>query len=321
MQEEYAKLKAVKEEMQKYIRELEQKNDDLERTNRCAMFSLGDFESKLNDALERNAILESELDEKDELAETVQRLRDEARDLKQELAVRQQKSAASVAACHKENIMQSPLPMTPTSQMNGSQSTIPMETDSAIIQQTPVSLDNSSNSLSGIGGNTQTPNMLNTILNELNLKQQQQQQQQNSLSPMTPNFKQINGVSSSTQSSTFPNTPNSYLNGTQQQQQQQQQQQIPVTPSIRISALNYVGDALRKVTVSALLSGIDIDQYLINKIIQTCLNLILFFHIHSQWNQGSYHNVILSKTVEVRPFQSTTHQGNVERTHQIQPFI
>lgn len=56
------------------------------------MFSLGEFESKLNEALERNAILESELDEKDELAETVQRLRDEARDLKQELAVRQLKA-------------------------------------------------------------------------------------------------------------------------------------------------------------------------------------------------------------------------------------
>lgn len=34
LQEELAKLKAVKDEMQKYIRELEQKNDDLERTNR-----------------------------------------------------------------------------------------------------------------------------------------------------------------------------------------------------------------------------------------------------------------------------------------------
>ena len=55
--------------------------------SRCAMFSLGEFESKLNEALERNAILESELDEKDELAETVQRLRDEARDLKQGLFV------------------------------------------------------------------------------------------------------------------------------------------------------------------------------------------------------------------------------------------
>ena len=34
LQEELAKSNAVKEEMHKYIRELEQKNDDLERTNR-----------------------------------------------------------------------------------------------------------------------------------------------------------------------------------------------------------------------------------------------------------------------------------------------
>jgi hypothetical protein len=55
------------------------------------MFSLAEFEAKINEALERNAILESELDGKDELAETVQRLKDEARDLQQELAVRQRK--------------------------------------------------------------------------------------------------------------------------------------------------------------------------------------------------------------------------------------
>ena len=34
LQEDLAKSNAVKEEMHKYIRELEQKNDDLERTNR-----------------------------------------------------------------------------------------------------------------------------------------------------------------------------------------------------------------------------------------------------------------------------------------------
>jgi hypothetical protein len=50
------------------------------------MFSLAEFEAKINEALERNAILESDLDE---LAETVQRLRDESRDLRQELAVSQ----------------------------------------------------------------------------------------------------------------------------------------------------------------------------------------------------------------------------------------
>lgn len=41
--------------------------------------SLQDFEAKLNQAIERNAFLESELDDKDYLMESVQRLKDEAR--------------------------------------------------------------------------------------------------------------------------------------------------------------------------------------------------------------------------------------------------
>lgn len=41
--------------------------------------SLGEFESKLNYALERNVLLESELDEKESLKTMVQRLKDEAR--------------------------------------------------------------------------------------------------------------------------------------------------------------------------------------------------------------------------------------------------
>lgn len=51
--------------------------------------SLEDFEQRLNQAIERNAFLESELDEKENLLESVQRLKDEARDLRQELAVQQ----------------------------------------------------------------------------------------------------------------------------------------------------------------------------------------------------------------------------------------
>ena len=61
------------------------------------MFSLGEFESKLNEALERNAILEIELDEKDELAEVVQRLRDDLREHKQELTVRQHKAHKEIS--------------------------------------------------------------------------------------------------------------------------------------------------------------------------------------------------------------------------------
>lgn len=41
--------------------------------------SLGEFETKMNVAIERNALLESELDEKESLQAMVQRLKDEAR--------------------------------------------------------------------------------------------------------------------------------------------------------------------------------------------------------------------------------------------------
>ncbi|KAE8579714.1 hypothetical protein XENTR_v10024159 [Xenopus tropicalis] len=84
-----SQTKAVRDQLQKYIRELEQANDDLERAKRATIMSLEDFEQRLNQAIERNAFLESELDEKENLLESVQRLKDEARDLRQELAVQQ----------------------------------------------------------------------------------------------------------------------------------------------------------------------------------------------------------------------------------------
>lgn len=77
-----------RETLQKYVRELEQTNDDLERTKRNTVQSLDDFESRLNQEMERNALLEHELDEKDTLHAMVQRLKDETRDLRHELAVR-----------------------------------------------------------------------------------------------------------------------------------------------------------------------------------------------------------------------------------------
>lgn len=86
---ELAETTAVKDHLQKYIRELEQSNDDLERAKRATIMSLEDFEQRMNHVIERNAFLESELDEKENLLESVQRLKDEARDLRQELAVKQ----------------------------------------------------------------------------------------------------------------------------------------------------------------------------------------------------------------------------------------
>ncbi|XP_068581696.1 nuclear distribution protein nudE homolog 1-A-like isoform X2 [Cebidichthys violaceus] len=86
-----AETTAVRDQLHKYIRELEQANDDLERTKRATIMSLEDFEQRMNQVIERNAFLESELDEKENLLESVQRLKDEARDLRQELAVQQVK--------------------------------------------------------------------------------------------------------------------------------------------------------------------------------------------------------------------------------------
>ncbi|KAK9539700.1 hypothetical protein VZT92_002202 [Zoarces viviparus] len=95
LEEDLAQTTAVRDHLQKYIRELEQSNDDLERTKRATIMSLEDFEQRMNHVIERNAFLESELDEKETLLESVQRLKDEARDLRQELAVRQKERRPS----------------------------------------------------------------------------------------------------------------------------------------------------------------------------------------------------------------------------------
>ncbi|XP_034399285.1 nuclear distribution protein nudE homolog 1 [Cyclopterus lumpus] len=95
LEEDLAQTTAVRDHLQKYIRELEQSNDDLERTKRATIMSLEDFEQRMNHVIERNAFLESELDEKENLLESVQRLKDESRDLRQELAVRQKERRPS----------------------------------------------------------------------------------------------------------------------------------------------------------------------------------------------------------------------------------
>lgn len=92
LQDENVQIKAVRDEMQKYIRELEQTNDDLERAKRATICSLDEFDARLNNAIERNAFLENELEEKEQLIITVQRLKDESRDLKGELALNSRKS-------------------------------------------------------------------------------------------------------------------------------------------------------------------------------------------------------------------------------------
>ncbi|XP_037610586.1 nuclear distribution protein nudE-like 1-A isoform X2 [Sebastes umbrosus] len=92
LEDDLGQTRSIKEQLHKYVRELEQSNDDLERAKRATIESLETFEQRLNQAIERNAFLESELDEKECLLVSVQRLKDEARDLRQELAVRERHS-------------------------------------------------------------------------------------------------------------------------------------------------------------------------------------------------------------------------------------
>ena len=72
LQSELSEIKANHQELNTYIRELEQQSDDLERAKRSTLASVEDFESRLNSAIERNAFLESELDEKESLKAAVQ---------------------------------------------------------------------------------------------------------------------------------------------------------------------------------------------------------------------------------------------------------
>ncbi|XP_056264535.1 nuclear distribution protein nudE homolog 1 [Pseudoliparis swirei] len=113
LEENLAQTTAVRDHLQKYIRELEQSNDDLERTKRATIMSLEDFEQRMNHVIERNAFLESELDEKENLLESVQRLKDESRDLRQELAVRQKERRPS-SSLGKDAADLPPIPVTPS---------------------------------------------------------------------------------------------------------------------------------------------------------------------------------------------------------------
>uniref|UniRef100_A0ABD2VYX1 NUDE domain-containing protein n=1 Tax=Trichogramma kaykai TaxID=54128 RepID=A0ABD2VYX1_9HYME len=72
-------LEVQNNQLLKYVRELEQKNDDLERAHRVSKVTEEEMEAKFNSAIEKTALLESELDEKETLRATIQRLKDEIR--------------------------------------------------------------------------------------------------------------------------------------------------------------------------------------------------------------------------------------------------
>lgn len=92
LEQQHNNIVAELENQKIYIRELEQKNDDLERAHRIVTESVVGIETMLNAAYEKNALLEMEVDEKELLQVKLQRLMDEARDLKQELNVKNRSS-------------------------------------------------------------------------------------------------------------------------------------------------------------------------------------------------------------------------------------
>ncbi|XP_077979674.1 nuclear distribution protein nudE-like 1 [Glandiceps talaboti] len=179
LQDDLAKTRAIKDEYDKYIRELEQANDDLERAKRATVVSLEDFEGRLNQAIERNAFLENELDDKETLQVTVQRLKDEGRDLRQELAVQQQAPISN------------------------------LENDTR-----PATPDNERTAAASVNIPTTAPQPI-------------------------PNNRVLEGAQNITPMGTPPRVGSPLVNGAPGS--------TPLTPSARISALNIVGDLLRKV--------------------------------------------------------------------------
>ncbi|KAF9360571.1 hypothetical protein BGX26_008714 [Mortierella sp. AD094] len=94
-------LEELRQQTEMFIkkeRELEQNNDDLERTGRATEWSLQEMERKYNVALEKQAMLENEVSAKVALTEEVQRLKDELRDVNVELAVMKSNQSAQRAA-------------------------------------------------------------------------------------------------------------------------------------------------------------------------------------------------------------------------------
>lgn len=113
LQDEVSEYSSKISDLQKYIRELEMNNDNLERANRCMMCSLEDFDKKLNEAIERNALLENEVEDKGALQCMVQRLKDESRDLHTELSTIRRKSFTKKPSDHDIKSSPGPLPESP----------------------------------------------------------------------------------------------------------------------------------------------------------------------------------------------------------------
>jgi len=88
LQDEVAKLRKSEKDLLQQKQKLEQENDSLERKERQLDASVQDLTRKHQETIEENVVLQTELEEyKAGNQESVQRMKDELRDLKLELAV------------------------------------------------------------------------------------------------------------------------------------------------------------------------------------------------------------------------------------------
>ncbi|GAA5880366.1 hypothetical protein JCM3774_006737 [Rhodotorula dairenensis] len=98
MQRELETLRDTEKSLRTRIRDMELDNDDLEKSEREKDSSLQNLETRYNKALERIALLEEELVAKAQLEEQVQRLKDELRDVNEELVATRAQAEVAVAA-------------------------------------------------------------------------------------------------------------------------------------------------------------------------------------------------------------------------------
>ncbi|KAH9825274.1 hypothetical protein DFH28DRAFT_21176 [Melampsora americana] len=113
MQAELDSLRKSNEEYRTRLRDMELDNDELEGKERMVTSSLQDVESKYGKAIERITLLEDELIEHTRLEEECQRLRDDLRDLTEEMGVMRDQLATSPATVHIDSQVQ-PQPLTPS---------------------------------------------------------------------------------------------------------------------------------------------------------------------------------------------------------------
>jgi len=232
-QQQISELTSLNDRLTTYIRELEQNNDDLERAQRALAASLEDFEAQLNQQIERNVLLENEVSEKEELEVIVQRLKEEARDLRHELVANK---VASESTRKKQLMIEDHLSTA--------------RTDASLVQLNSLRQD----SLVDREGQLDKSNSLASPVRAANHRTKESPQINSDLRNSSSNGDSKNNTPRFSFSSPFSYGGRaSFSVATDSKSQQTSAPSSPtlpamvMSPSSRVSALNIVNDLLRKV--------------------------------------------------------------------------